>query len=158
MKISKIDQEILDINWFAVDATGCIAHFSSDGGQLPSSVSESSEDNTMLTSYFEHAPILSSEYHINKNLELSEYVKTSEQQARCFKSFADFSMRGLFSFSRNLSNDHKIIIHTNYDRITSPALRIHLTDLPNHLQILISKTKYIGFFDKLDQIDITKTL
>jgi hypothetical protein len=65
VQISAFEQEVSDIDWFAVDCEGHIATLSSAGGRIPPSGASSVEDNALLANFFRSLGVDSEEFLID---------------------------------------------------------------------------------------------
>ncbi|HMF20132.1 MAG TPA: hypothetical protein VKE98_23190 [Gemmataceae bacterium] len=70
MRISDLEQETLDFDWFGVDPSGAVAHFATGGrGFFPDSVIASKEELMILSDYFKYELCDSCEAQISDNLD-----------------------------------------------------------------------------------------
>jgi len=156
MEISVIEQEMSDLDWFAIDLEYKIAHFSSAGGSLPRSVSISAEDNAVVTSYFQSLIELPTAFIINPHLQLPEEIKTPKQQSDYFRTYAFYSKCGLYSFARNETYVRGSDRNFDYKLITSPSNQRTFKDIPYNIQQALVRTKYTGLFNVSEKINLTE--
>jgi hypothetical protein len=158
MEISDIEQEISDINWFAVDAEYSISSMSSNGGRLPLSVASSAEDNYTLVEFFDSLATPENAFIINKNFQLPDTMQRSEQRRIFFQTFSLQSARGLYSFSRNEKDISGIWSDREYSLVTIPSNPICFTTLPKDIQTILSKTSYNGIFKHANILNLENIL
>ncbi len=68
MEFSKGEQLTSDIDWFAFDQNGELAHFASFSRFLPKSVACSKENNKLLTNYFRKDTLIITESKVEPTL------------------------------------------------------------------------------------------
>jgi hypothetical protein len=146
MEITAIDQEINDYDWFAVDIENKIAHLSSAGGILPSSVTQSAEDNLLLVAYFQSLEVKENDFLINVNFQVPSNMQRPEMQKMFFRYNALYSTRGLYSFARNEFNNNGEWSDFEYSLLTIPTKPLSLQSLPIDIQEMVSRTRYKGAF------------
>jgi hypothetical protein len=120
MMIELQEQWDRDFDWFAVDAVGQLAHFTTAGmKKLPQSVAMSAEDLALVTRYFE-------ETAAHRGLHEVESTISEKNGERYLRSFIAMADKGLFSFDieSHLSPD------AAYFRVATPTSPIHLSELP----------------------------
>lgn len=141
MELSEIEQSTQDLDWFAVDSRGSIAHFASGGKLLPKTVSQSKEDSEKLQLFFRS---LSDERtSAETDSQLSEMVELTDDSSRnqYLTDFSSMSQRGLYSYDSPLSGNRSI-----YFRVASPKTPLTVDDLPDEISALLTRTRYEGEF------------
>jgi hypothetical protein len=129
MYFSKIEQETLDIDWFAVDAVGHIIHFASCGGNLPASVASSQEDLAQIKCYLCSLPELVPAATIR--------IEEGQDKGGRYSCYINYACRGIYSF------DKADMGHSGdpyYQLLAAPIQRLHLTDLPTEIATLLART------------------
>lgn len=121
-RISALECEYLDIEWYGIDAHGHIAVFCSGGtGHIPEFICASHERTDELISFFRQiCPNTTS-------VILSELTPVAMQCAR------NFSDRGLYYFDANDGDGHPY-----YIKQSSPNQPLHYEQLPAHIKKLLS--------------------
>ncbi|GLR13037.1 hypothetical protein GCM10007907_18270 [Chitinimonas prasina] len=140
MNISGLDLEVLDITWFAVDATGSIAAFASAGsGVVPLSIMQSFGEMEFLFKYFSSAAEASDWYSVDSN------ISSVTGNVECYVSaFSWLSRKGVFAYdAKGLS----------YFPVTVPVSPCKLHDLPSEVAQVLAKTTFSGVFFS-DQLEI----
>lgn len=139
--ISDINEECEDLDWYAVDKSGCIAHFATGGrGFLPHSVKTSSENRIHLHSFF---------------TELPEFCKNTHlASAKDDNIFGEMARRGLFSYDclpRNLRP-------VGYFRLYTPTLPLKLQECPEIIQTIIKQTTATKLFSETEEFSLQMIL
>jgi hypothetical protein len=135
--ITDIEEETEDIDWFAADRAGSIAHFASGGrGFIPASIKASKEDLTTLQSFFrglsDHftLPVVS-------NIAESRFSFRDEaQRARYLEDFLRMAAKGLYSFDCVVEP----IRASGYFLVATPTHHLNVFSLPIHIQSIIGRT------------------
>lgn len=125
------ETEGLDLDWFAVDHQGYVGHIASMGGDLPLQLSIN--DCETLSAYFWSQP-LTSQIISSEQIDKWMSFKDGEEKKRYLDSFSPFAQRGLFSFDR-------ILYSTQYCLVSSPTKPIKVYDLPESIQLFLTKVK-----------------
>ena len=134
--------ETLDIDWFAVDKMGNIAHFASGGGKLPNSIGTRKKENQMLASIFIDMPKVSAVTTSKIVVQQKLYGKTEKEQQRYLATFAKMSEKGLVSYDKRILGDFD---DTEYLQVTIPKMILNVSSLPSYIQTLLV-TIYRGDF------------
>lgn len=135
MLISAIEQEVTDFDWYAVDLAGCLVHFASGGGPLPSSVASSHEVVEQLHAYFLALPLRAATAHINPHL--AQVVQGVVDMNRYVESFTGSAQRGLFAFDRTTLASQA----NQYHLVASPGNILLVEQLPPTIATLVSRTR-----------------
>jgi hypothetical protein len=154
MEITAIDQEINDYDWFAIDIENRIAHLSSAGGILPSSVTQSAEENILLVDYFQSLDIKENNFSINNSFQVPSNMQRPEIRKMFFRYYALYSAMGLYSFARNEFNSDGKWSDFEYSLLTIPAAPLSLQSLPIDIQEIVSRTRYNGVFSDSNILDL----
>jgi hypothetical protein len=133
MHFSGIDQEVLDLDWFAVDADGRILHFASAGGVLPASVAVSQEALALLVEHFGSLP----ETLQADAVQVAPSIK--QEKGIRYDSFLDYARRGLFSFDKT---DLGSRLNSCYHLIARPQYQLTVADLPTEIAAIVSQTRW----------------
>ncbi|WP_400193782.1 hypothetical protein [Hymenobacter sp. B81] len=131
MRISPLDQQDADIDWFAVDAEGHVVHFSSGGGPLPESVAASEEDLLTLHQYFLLLPETADAAQVQPQT-------NAAQSGRSAESFVRYARRGLFSFDKTQLHE---AADRRYHLVARPAWPLTLAELPGPVAALLLRTQ-----------------
>jgi hypothetical protein len=142
MRFYEEDQQGLDLDWFAVDANGCVGHFTTAGRfLLPDSVASSKEDWERLRQYFRHdAP---TDRSARMCPELPRIMKWRDEAARerYMRDFLAMASRGLFSYdAADLSADKE-----SYIRVALPDIPLNISELPSDIQSALKRTRLSHF-------------
>jgi hypothetical protein len=145
MTITEIDEEVTDYDWFAVDEEGRIGHFTTGGiGTLPRSVAASSTDLRHLTDFFRITLPSSTEAHLApKAQQMAKGMESEAVVERSFRNFVMMASRGLYSFDHSDALDppkRRTRPCPFYYRIAIPIQPIHLSNLPDKIQIILLRT------------------
>jgi hypothetical protein len=136
--ISDTDLFGLDLDWFSVDSTGHIGHFTSNGsGLVPREAIASAQDLKRLTDFFRReVPIrcigLESTGWRSK-------VRPEEATGKLLDSWLEMAARGLYSFDATLAPAAPA-----YIRIAYPAQPLTEHELPHHIRMLLEKVGVTG--------------
>lgn len=118
-RISDLEENQRDFDWFIIGVKGEIIHLTSGGGILPVKVKKSRDDLEFLLYYFKSLPIINSNQNYNKF---------------GYNDYAEMTRRGLFTYERfdYLNNDD-----TRYKKVYSPNSTLLLCDISNEIQALL---------------------
>ncbi|AYA38712.1 hypothetical protein D3Y59_17635 [Hymenobacter oligotrophus] len=144
MRISELEQQDSDIDWFAVDNEGYVVHVASGGGVLPGSVAASEEDLLQLHQYFLALP----------ETEAAALVQAEAHAARSGRNaegFVRYARRGLYSFDKTNLHAHR---DTHYHLVARPAQPLTLAELPGAVAALLLRTQLPVAVPQLAQLDI----
>lgn len=122
MKISIVDQEVNDFDWFLLGKNNCILHFTSGGGRLPDKVSESEQDLDFLKYFF---------YDLNK-------FDCDNNCLMLNSSFEEMARKGLYSYDRLNIHDPN---DTKYQLIACPEVELKFEALPTEVQLTLARFK-----------------
>ncbi len=155
MRYTEEMQETLDVDWFAIDRYGNVAHFASAGGRLPESICESREDNETLITFFRSLPVTNSDLFLNDRIIKEKGLLTKEAEERYLKDFIFMSQRGLYSFDKKALGQ---FLDTDFQLIAKPLNPLNFNSLPVNVQNLVSKTKIENDLNEVDALDVAKIL
>ena len=138
-QISEVDEFTRDWDWFAVDPSGAIGHFTSAGmRKLPISVKADNEAALRLIEYFASAP-KKSEYVVSDEADLdSKNVKDRKWYLRSFVAMATV---GLFSYNTYVDRRS-----TEYFLVARPNSPLHVDEVPSEIGELLRRTKSVRLF------------
>ena len=140
MEIGVLTQQDRDFDWFCVDETGAVGHFTTAGfKQLPPTVARSAEDLELVTDYFAKEAVAGKGYQVDEELaqEIPDAKNRGERYLRSFVAMAD---KGLFSFDIASYLKPQIC----YFRVASPTLPLKLADLPEPVRNIVGRTVLKG--------------
>jgi hypothetical protein len=144
MEIPFDKQAGTDFDWFGVDEGGLIGHFTTAGfKQLPPSCASNAEDLKHVTNYFDKiAPVRGSHVVDKKSLTaaLQRGWTGEENEQRYLGSFVSMADKGLFSFDIESYLRPGIV----YFRVASPDMPLTISDLPEDIRKIISRTVLRG--------------
>ena len=150
-QISDADEYTRDWDWFAVDATGTIGHFTSAGmRKLPTSVKRDNEAALLLIEYFASAP-KRSEYVVSVEADIdSKNVKDREWYLRSFVAMAEV---GLFSYNTYVDR-----LSAEYFLVASPKSPLYIDDVPSEVGELLRRTRSVRLFADCSRFSEVETL
>lgn len=143
MTISDVRLETEDIDWFAIDLQGHIAHFASGGfGFVPPSIADHGEDINLVMSYFRDSASSQSSVAISSHL--SDYIGLNSHADRLnyLRSFTQMAEKGVYSFDCIMAS----IKPADYFLVVAPDLPLLADSLPDNIKHIISRTVYAGQF------------
>ena len=155
MEISEIDQEVNDYDWFAIDSQGNIGHFASNGGILPESIATSAEDLQLLVEYFKLSKVKTG-FRLAPTFSYPPDIKSTEQKENFVSGFTSYSDCGLYSFDRYEPNYRRDLSRQNYIPISQPNKPISVNQLPETIQIVLSKVICNCNFHFAETIDLAQ--
>jgi hypothetical protein len=141
MDYTEQEQASLDLDWFAVDSEGQIAHFASAGRPLPKSVSQSQEDNKFVSNFFRSLPGIGRLAEADPEITLHVSFEGPEMQSRYLTDFESMGIRGLFSYDTTLPGTD-----LQFFRVYSPNDPLKIADLPPEVAVILQLTQYGGKF------------
>jgi hypothetical protein len=151
---TEIEQEVSDLDWYAVDEKGRIGHFATGGGiLLPIRISESKTILEKLNSYFNQLPALQKDGFI-----ICPEVKSRLDNRmvpnffRYVESFAQMSAKGLYSY-----DNPPHLRERQYLRVTLPKVALRLNDLPEDVKTILQGLKLTDIDYSSDSV-ITKQI
>lgn len=133
MEISWEEQHSSDFDWFCVDDRGELGHFTTAGyKKLPPSVAASREDLELVMNFF--AKELDRHGGFSVDPDLGNHVEDPSE--RYLQSSVTMAGKGLYSFDIESHLRPKIC----YFRVGLPAQPLLLTDLPEQVREIVSRT------------------
>lgn len=136
MRISRIDLQIEDIMWFAVDKNGCVISLTSGGkGDVPEFVCRSKEETELLENFFMDLPTGFSNAELLIDRDGSLLATETEALAK----------KGIYCFDvcSEFADDYR------YYKTAYPDKALHILDLPDNIQTIMS--------DHIIDIDVSET-
>lgn len=141
MEYTDDEQATLDLDWFAVDGAGEIAHFASAGRPLPRSVSQSKENNTFVREFFRALAANRKTGEIDPGVTLFVTFESVENKSKYGSDFMTMCTRGLYSYDTTLPGADQLFF-----RVCSPQEPLKLDDLPIEVATIVRKTSFAGRF------------
>lgn len=132
MRITEIDLEIEDIEWYGIDENGRIAQFTSGGSKIvPEFICESREKLDVVCELFENfSPRIVEEVTFSE--EVSKYPR-KEYLQECKKT----SQKGLYCFDISDEQDST----DGYILICKPSYELQISELPEIIQSILLSYK-----------------
>jgi len=131
MEITPEGQYDTDFDWFCVDESGAIGHFTTAGFKgLPPSVAASSEDLDRVVKYFDSLVPHENGHDLDSNL------PDRARNDRYLRSFIAMADRGIFSFDIASYLEPGI----EYFRVAIPKTPLRLVDLPDAVRVIVART------------------
>jgi hypothetical protein len=149
MEFTDNEQMTLDLDWFATDSAGHLAHFASAGRPLPVSVAASKEENSLVREFFRSLPATRSACEVDSELAKFVVFENSEQRSRYLNDFQSMGSRGLYSYDTPLSEGQKLFF-----RVCSPQEHLTLSDLPSEVAAIVQRTVFPGRFANSSTISL----
>jgi hypothetical protein len=144
-----------DWDWYASDADGHIAHFTSAGLRaLPASVKQSAETALALTAFFGSLPERSVDVHLSARAEqeVAQLAETAKIEWR-LRDFVRSARRGLFSYDTEMVHGK-----ADYYLIASPKQPLTVDELPYEIRSTLLQVAQPITFASMTTIDETITL
>ncbi|WP_324822893.1 hypothetical protein [Sinanaerobacter sp. ZZT-01] len=131
MRITEIDLEIEDIEWYGIDEDGRIAQFTSGGSKVvPEFICESRERLHTVSKFFE-------DMNPNTEKEVTFHVKASKNRSEKYLQECKIvSQKGLYCFDISDEQDTE-----EYVLICNPSCTLMISDLPVSMQDILLKCK-----------------
>ncbi|NBD12294.1 hypothetical protein [Corallococcus silvisoli] len=134
-RIPEDAQQAWDLDWFAVDGEGRLAHFTSLGRPLPESIAVSWEDLRQVQRYFRTAPALGGEPRVDPGLEAREVFATQDMRERYLRDFRAMGERGLYAYDLEPRGRGWV-----YRRVILPEVPLLLEELPGPVRAIVGRT------------------
>jgi hypothetical protein len=139
MRITQLDEEICDLEWFAVDKHGAIGFFTTGGfGILPESIRASKEDTEVVRDFFWNIQPKCTSAHISERARDIFEWKNEDQQNTHMQSYLDMSCRGVFSYQAVATSTRP----NAYHRVAVPQAPIRIYDLPEAIRTILARTVF----------------
>ncbi len=133
-QISDVDEFTRDWDWFAVDPSGAIGHFTSAGmRKLPRTVKADNASALRLIEYFDSAPKKSG-YVVS--VEGKRESKTVKDREWYLRSFVAMVAVGLFSYNTYVDRPS-----SEYFLVARPKLPLHIDAIPSEISMLLRPTR-----------------
>jgi hypothetical protein len=137
MKITDVQEETEDLDWFAVDRSGAVAHIATGGmGFLPDTVKESFEDLNRLKNFFRSLADNRCQAVVSDRLTSRLPPNIAIESVVTFSDFRSMASRGLYSFDCVLSGRRP----TGYFLVAFPTEPLKADALPTAIQTLLRRT------------------
>jgi len=140
--ISEVEQQMTDYDWFGVDESGCLGHFTTAGFKLlPKSVSASREDLKRVTDYFRQTEPTKERHVVTTDLE--KYVgafESGDKRKQYLSGFTEMADRGLYSFDIDTYERPGLA----YFCVAIPLQPLKLDSLPRDIQSIVGRTVLKG--------------
>jgi len=132
MRITEIDLEVEDIEWYGIDEDGRVAQFTSGGSKMvPEFICESRESLDSVSEFFENLnPDIAEEVTFSE--EASKYPR-KEYLQECKKT----AQKGLYCYDISDEED----ITGRYILICKPSYELLISDLPETIQSILLNYK-----------------
>ena len=139
MQISTSEEFTKDWDWFAVDPTGSIGHFTSAGIRvLPKGVRGNTDAVAGLTNYFLLALSRECAFLVTKFAETRiPRPNDSESRTRFLASFTAMASKGIFSYNSDMIRGQ----NSGYYLVAKPLDEQKLTDFPPSIGALLERTR-----------------
>ncbi|HTI60042.1 hypothetical protein [Mucilaginibacter sp.] len=136
-----IEQQTLDIDWFFTNYEE-IGFGASAGGKLPKSVAQSSENQRLLSVFFDSMPQTSP---IIINPELNKFI-TNGVDDRYLNDFVIMAKRGLFAYDKTKMNNFS---DPYYHLVAKPVNPLKFEGLPVKIKEILKWSKYSGAMNSI---------
>lgn len=141
--ITDLEEETEDLDWFAIDRNGDIAHFASGGrGFLPPAVMSSEDDLRSLTSFFRFQLAENSDAVESPNLLSYVRLDSHAQRETYLADNITMARKGLYSFDCIIGPSRP----AGYFIVARPTVPLNLRVLPPGMRSLLLKTIFNGTF------------
>ncbi len=141
MEYSSDEQMALDLDWFAVDIDGHLAHVASAGTPVAKSVAQSKAENEFVREFFRSLPATSTVPDADPEIANFVNIENDEQKSRYLSDFQSMGSRGLYSYDTPLSESNQLLF-----RVYSPQAPLKLSDLPTKVAVILQRTSFPGRF------------
>jgi len=144
--ISDLEEQTLDLDWFAVDANGEIGHFATGGlGFLPLSVKACNENRVLLRSFF-RGLAGNGEAIESPSLASHRHFASEAEKERSLEDFVQMSSKGLYSFDCIFDRKRP----SGYYLVVLPSNPLTVEELPDEIRPALELTRFPGSFAKKD--------
>jgi hypothetical protein len=139
LKITDIEQQTQDFDWFAIDQEGFIGHFAIGGhGALPASVAKSREELERITKFFLEELSANTTAIVDRGVLLLVHLQpTAKAETRYLHGFVEAAERGLYSYDAYMDETRP----TGYFRVAVPANPLNITKIPIEIATILQQTK-----------------
>lgn len=153
-EITTVDEVTRDWDWFAVDASGAVGHFTTAGmRKLPSSVKADNEAALRLIEYFDQEAPKRFGYVLQVQAEIDAgALKDIRDRDWYIRSFVAMASAGLFSYDTNTEGPS-----TDYFLVAYPKSPLQVDQLPSEVRDLVRRTKSTYLFSKSPHISEAET-
>ena len=153
--ITDEEEEIFDIQWFAIDANNSVAQFTTGGqGFIPFTSKKSLSDLKIVSSFVQDD--LPSRCPTIMASKLASHIAEKDIfDIDTFKSFYnEMSSKGLYSFCPVRARGRPV----DYFLVAKPARPIKLADFPMAIRELLEATRFSGDFETVDLVTLDRFL
>lgn len=141
MRITELELEYNDIEWFAIDKNQKIMRFTSGlYGYVPEFVCASVENNDLLGEFFEK---------LGKYTD-SIVLRNNSFGAKLLHECQEISQKGIYCFDAFDGADDS----TSYTKISVPKQPIYFSELPEHIQNAVRHNLLDVDVDEMDVISV----
>lgn len=130
MRITELDLQIEDLEWYAIDENNNIAFFTSGGmGNVPEFICKCREDLNIVSNYFDLSDNIISEVE----LVVGAFEDYPDEKFK--KDCVDISQKGLFCYDVSDENEYK----NEYKILCRPNNMLKLDDLPERIKNILKQ-------------------
>ena len=153
-EITTIDEATRDWDWFAVDASGAVGHFTTAGmRQLPSTVKTDNEAALRLIGYFDQDAPKQFDYVVRLQSEIAAgTLKDIGDHDWYLRSFIAMASAGLFSYDTHTEGRT-----TDYFLVAYPKSPLQVDQLPLEVRDLVQRTRSTCLFSESPHISEVET-
>jgi hypothetical protein len=157
VEISELEVEIEDVEWFAIDSEGEIAHFTSGAyGLLPKSVTQSRENLDVITDFFSTELQVTTLGEIDDKAFSMVNLRSDSPEIRqiVFEESLEMASKGLYSY-----DSYDAVANSEiYFRVSLPNVPLRIDSLPPHIRRVIEVTSLKNTVFKRDRIINKETI
>jgi hypothetical protein len=153
-EITTVDEVTRDWDWFAVDASVAVGHFTTAGmRKLPSSVKADNEAALRLIDYFDQDAQKRFDCVVRVQAEIDAgTLKDIRDRNGYLRSFVAMASAGLFSYDTDTEGRT-----TDYFLVAYPKSPLQVDQLPSEVRDLVRRTKSTCLFSKSPHISEAET-
>lgn len=154
-KFTSEELTTLDLDWFAIDSTGIVGHFTSSGTiAVPTSVSASKERLEEIYQWMYRRPREVDQHAFCESAKkYSAWLRqgSAEQTFAYYEAYAEWADRGMYSF--NIGNKGGWP-STPYFLVAKPMQPLHESEIPEPIWGLLRETRIDISFEETTSIAI----
>jgi hypothetical protein len=153
-EITTVDEVTRDWDWFAVDASGAVGHFTTAGmRKLPSSVKADNEAALRLIDYFDQDAQKQFDYVVRVQAEIDAgTLKDIRDRNWYLRSFVAMASAGLFSYDTDIEGRT-----TDYFLVAYPKSPLQVDQLPSEVREMVQRTRSKCLFSESPHISEAET-
>lgn len=151
MEFTEEQQRTLDIDWYAVDSAGELAHFTSAGSKLPPSIAISEAENDLVCEYIGTLSSDSIAVVVSDQLEDIEHFSSEEERSRYLNYFTSIAGRGIYSFDKSNVGKYS---DGNYHLVAIPTTPLKIDQVPLEIRSIIERTRIAGEISEITRLSI----